>query len=48
MLPGGAAARSSAQINMNLYLYYIDLEKPQNFISLFEGKKTANDLFEVE
>lgn len=48
MLPGGAAARSSSQMNMNIYLYYLNLEKPSNFLALFEDKKTANELFKLE
>ena len=33
---------------MNIYLYYVDLEKPCNLVKLSEGKETANELFEIE
>ena len=33
---------------MNIYLYYLNLEKPSNLIKLYERKKTANKFFKIE
>ena len=35
-------------MNTNIYLYFINLEKPVNFLALFEDTKTANEFFEIE
>ena len=32
---------------MIIYLFYMDIELPENFRSLREGKETANEYFEV-
>lgn len=33
---------------MNLYLYYIDVEKPSNLLKSEEGEKTANNFFKIK
>ena len=44
-MPGGAAAKSASFLQLNIYLYYIDFEKPACIIALQNEKKTSNPLF---
>ena len=48
MLPGGAAARSSASIASNAYLYYTFFDKPPYFNMLLGDSATENEFFELE
>ena len=35
-------------MNTNIYLYFINLEKPASSLILFEDIKTANEFFEKD
>lgn len=46
-MPGGAAAKSGSFLELNIYLFYTDFEKPDNIKKLQKGKETANPFFEI-
>ena len=46
-MPGGAAAKSGSFLELNIYLFYTDFEKPDCINELQDEKETANPLFEI-